>query len=77
MLFYWCVRDTNVISYVFRDKGDFIYNISPLNMAGDYITNSFHWAIVPLYWIILSIICIKIIIIMFMNRFQKEKLLIN
>lgn len=58
-------------------KGILFYNISPLNMAGDYITNSFHWAIVPLYWIILSIICIKIIIIMFMNRFQKEKLLIN
>lgn len=59
------------------EVGLFFYNIAPLNMGGDYITNSFHWLTVPLYWIGLSAISIKLIPILAQNRFKKEKLIIN
>lgn len=58
-----------------QTNGALFYNIAPLNMAGDYITNSFPLVTVPLYWMILIIICIKITIIVFKNRFKNEKLL--
>lgn len=60
-----------------NEIGIWFYNIAPLNMAGDYITNSFHLLTVPLYWIVLIVVCIMIISLTFKNRFKKEKLLIN
>lgn len=58
-------------------QGTLFYNLSPLSMAGDYITKSFHWITVPIYWIFISIISVRIAIILFKNRFEKEKLLLR
>ncbi len=62
---------------IFEEKGIIVYNLSPLVMTGDYITNSFEWFIVPIYWIVLIFIIFRITTYCFINRFKNEKLLLH
>lgn len=56
--------------------GAFFYDFAPMAMAGDYITSTFYWAVIPLYWIALGGLSYLFVIWLFEWKFQREKLLL-
>lgn len=52
-----------------------LYSFAPLAMSGDYITIEYSWWVVPIYWIILSVIITLLTIIVFNKKYEKEKLI--
>ena len=62
---------------ILGEKGIMIYNLTPLVMTGDYITNSFEWFIVPAYWIVLIFIIFIITKSCFISQFKNEKILLH
>lgn len=63
---------------MFSDElGLLLYNMSPLTMTGDFITKSFNWSIVPLYWVVLILVMIPLISYIFNKKFTKETLILR
>ncbi|MCJ7841738.1 hypothetical protein MUB24_12685 [Lederbergia sp. NSJ-179] len=56
--------------------GGLFYDLAPMSMAGEYITNTFYWAVIPLYWIVLGGLSFLLAIWLFEWKFQREKLLL-
>ncbi len=58
------------------ELGALFYDLAPMSMAGDYITSTFYWAVIPLYWIMLGGLSFLFAIWLFGWKFQREKLLL-
>ncbi|MFS0647362.1 hypothetical protein [Siminovitchia sp. 179-K 8D1 HS] len=58
------------------EQGALFYDLAPMSMAGDYITSTFYWAVIPLYWIVLGGLSYLLVMWLFEWKFKREKLLL-